>query len=711
MLLALLVTISCIPSQALAADTVSSLSFDTSASSITIYVSDDAYYLNLYATLSDSTTQTDVTDSASWKSSNTAVAKVSLGVITGVSAGTAKISATYGGYTKSITVNVEYVFDSVAITQVGSSTPANAEVKVSMGDTIEYSLVGTKSTVSSDIASEDVSWSSSNTAVATIEEGELTLLAEGTTTITAAYKGKTSKVKLTVSSPYKSITLSDTDLIEFTVGDSDYPLVALATLQDGTTSIITEDAEWTSSNTTVAKVEDGVITPGSTGTATITVSHLGATDSVTVAVRAGSQTLKLTPSKNQVMQLSDSPLTLTAQALEYSNSTTDVTSSAEWTSSDVMVATVSKGIVTPKGTGTTTITVTYKGTQRSLTVTVYPTVSDLSIDEDDQTIETYLEQTGSLPEVLAKSFSGDEVTVTSLLNWESSNESVVTVEDGKWKAVGTGTATLTGSINGYSIDVKINVSGKPLTLLVDSSTLSMIIGTEYAYPTVTLVYENGDEADVTDKITWKSSSTNLVVKSSTLKGLASSNATLTGSYLGKTVKISATIEEEVVKLVADPTSLTLNPKKSKSIKVKAFYKSGKSSIVSTKVSWSITDEAVAEFSGKNTVKALSKGTAVITGTYQSKTVTITLSVVPKLKTLVLSEKSLKLGIGETKTLKLKAFYDDGTYIDQTANAEWTSSNVSVVTVDSGILVTKAKGSASIKAKVEGKTITLRVTVK
>jgi len=706
--LAILMVFAAMPSRSYAADTVTDLSFDTTASTITVFAADEPYYLNLYATLSGASSQIDVTDSAAWKSSNTSVAKVSQGTITGVAKGTAKISATYGGYTKSITVTVDDLYDSIQIMSNNSGAPDEASVQ--LGQEISYDLTGLKSGVTSNLTNA-ASWSSSDTSVATVEEGAVTLLSAGTATITASYKGKTDKIKLNVLSPYKSVTLSGPDLLEFTVGDASVDLTATAVFQNGSTANITQDAEWTSSNTAVATVENGKITPLITGTATITVSHLGASDKVTIAVRQGTQELKLTPSSDLFLQLQDAPVVITATALELDGSTPNVSSSADWTSSDIMVATVTNGVVTPKGIGTATIKASYKGAARSIKVTVYPTVTALTIKDTDQKVETFPDQTGTLPQVTATTFGGDAVTVTPLVTWTSSNNNIVSIDSGKWKAVATGTAVLTASVNGYTAAVTITVNNKPLTLIAAQSELSLIIGKDYSFPQVRVVYENGQEEDITEKISWKSSSTNLLIQSSGLKGLSSANATLTGTFLNKTVKISVTIEEEVVKLIADPTSLTLNPKKSKSLKVKAFYKSGKSVIVSTKVNWSISDDAIAEFTGNNTLKALSKGTAVITGTYQNKSVTIALTVVPKLKTLVLSEKSLKLTIGDAKALKLKAFYDDGTYIDQTENAVWTSSNTSAVTVVNGIIVAKAKGSSSIKAKIDGKTVTLRVTVK
>ena len=58
------------------------------------------------ATLSNNGTQ-DVTGSATWSSSNTGVATVTGGLVTGVITGTATITATYGGQTGSASVTVQ----------------------------------------------------------------------------------------------------------------------------------------------------------------------------------------------------------------------------------------------------------------------------------------------------------------------------------------------------------------------------------------------------------------------------------------------------------------------------------------------------------------------------------------------------------------------------------------------------------------------------
>ncbi|WP_185602434.1 Ig-like domain-containing protein, partial [Paenibacillus sp. 598K] len=73
----------------------------------------------------------------------------------------------------------------------------------------------TKGTSSTDVTS-DAAWSSSNTALATVDsDGNVKLLGAGTVKITGKHKGQSAAVSLTVSSPYKSAAINPDRLLEF----------------------------------------------------------------------------------------------------------------------------------------------------------------------------------------------------------------------------------------------------------------------------------------------------------------------------------------------------------------------------------------------------------------------------------------------------------------------------------------------------------------
>uniref|UniRef100_UPI0025E2E43E Ig-like domain-containing protein n=1 Tax=Treponema sp. TaxID=166 RepID=UPI0025E2E43E len=172
--------------------------------------------VNLTASVSPS----DATDSTvTWTSSDTSVATVSSsGVVTGVSEGTVTITAAAGGVTDSVTVSVEAA--TVAVTSVTISGSGSLLV----GSTTNL----TASVSPSDATDSTVTWTSSNTSVATVSSsGVVTGVSAGTVTITATAGGVSGTKTVSVTAASASgITapLSGYSLIwndEFDSADSD----------------------------------------------------------------------------------------------------------------------------------------------------------------------------------------------------------------------------------------------------------------------------------------------------------------------------------------------------------------------------------------------------------------------------------------------------------------------------------------------------------
>ncbi|MGO4370719.1 Ig domain-containing protein, partial [Paenibacillus sp. MCAF20] len=697
-----------------AEDTVTGIEFDYDASdfnsstnSLDLKVESDKINVTLFASVSGSTTKKNVTSSATWKSSSSSIVKVESGVLTGLGKGTATITATYSGYTVSIKATSDYVYDQIVIKD-SEGGEVDSTQKIKLGEKLVYKLDGIKTNAEDELIT-DATWLTSNTAVATVVDGTITLVGAGSTTITAKYKGKSDTVVLTVSSPYKSIELNKSGLLELEIGTDDTVLTATATEQDTLKIIpVTDIAKWTSSSTAVATVDKGSITPVGAGKTTITVSYLGVTTSIEVVVRAAYQSIKLTPEKEYHMFLQDPKLSIKAEVLTNQNETDDATQDATWTSSNVIVATVEYGVVTPKGVGTTKITASHKGVSRSIEVTVYASIN--AVKTESKEIDGFVSDSAELPKVTATIFDGTETDVTKLVKWTSSDEEIATIKDGKWTAVAIGEAVLTGTVQGYKVEAKLTVHVKPLKLIASTKEMSVIIGKETALPSVTVVNEDGEEEDVTKSIKWKTTSDNIVLKAETVKGLEASTVSLTGTYLNKTITVKVRIEEEIVKLVVEPTSLALNPGRSKSIKVTGYYKDGKKISLGSKMNWEVNPDTIASVNGSS-VKAIAVGSGKVSGSYQGKKVEIALVVTPKLKSLSVSSKTVSLSPGAAFAITLTANYTTGSPVNATASAIWTSSKPSVATVNDGKITAVSKGTSTIKASFGGKTITIRVSVK
>ena len=129
-----------------------------------------------------------------WTTSNDKVATVTNGKVTGISAGTAKITAktSDGGFTDSIDVTV--TASQVAVIGVILD---KTSIAIEAGST--STIVATVQP--SNAANKAVTWATSNSAVATVADGVVTGVAAGTATITAITVdgGKTATCNVTVS--------------------------------------------------------------------------------------------------------------------------------------------------------------------------------------------------------------------------------------------------------------------------------------------------------------------------------------------------------------------------------------------------------------------------------------------------------------------------------------------------------------------------------
>jgi uncharacterized protein YjdB len=225
----------------------------------------------------------------SWSSNNTAVATVALnGTVTGHNVGTAIITVTTsdGGITASCTVNV------IPVPVTG----------VTLNKTTTSMLVGGTETLIPTItpanaANQNVTWNSSNTAVATVSSnGTITGVNVGTATITVTTVdgSRTASCIVTVSGTAVNVTgiILDRASANITVGST---VTLIPTIvPDNATN---QNVIWSSSNNAVATVSNtGVVIGVSDGTTTVTVSSVDgnrtATCIVTVAnwasVSAGS---------------------------------------------------------------------------------------------------------------------------------------------------------------------------------------------------------------------------------------------------------------------------------------------------------------------------------------------------------------------------------------------------------------------------------------
>ena len=210
------------------------------------------------ATLTPTVSPSDATNkNVTWKSSNTSVATVSNGVVKAVSAGSATITVTTddGGKTATCKVTVSNPNTTVSVTGVELDKSTIAIAKGSSS-----SLTATVSP--SNATNKNVTWKSSDTSVATVSNGTVTGVSEGTAviTVTTVDGAKNATCIVTVNKDYNGIVLGDIGTYVPIYGNANNDLYIDGTDVEMINSIIAGTTKYSSTNMPFADANlDGTI--------------------------------------------------------------------------------------------------------------------------------------------------------------------------------------------------------------------------------------------------------------------------------------------------------------------------------------------------------------------------------------------------------------------------------------------------------------------
>jgi hypothetical protein len=239
--------------------------------------------VKLFATaiLTDGTTQ-DVTNQATWQSSDVAIADVSnamgsKSVVTPIAPGTATITATYMGLTGSTDVTVK----SAKLTTI-QVTPFNPTLP--LGYATSFEAVGIYEDLSTQVLTNLVTWQTSNGAIAAVSNaagtrGRVTPIAAGQASISATLDGVTGSSAVTITAAtLQTITVTPATAT-VAIGDT-VDLVAKGDFGGGLILDITTYVTWLSDTPAAINVSNAPNSHGqakalAAGTATISANRDG----------------------------------------------------------------------------------------------------------------------------------------------------------------------------------------------------------------------------------------------------------------------------------------------------------------------------------------------------------------------------------------------------------------------------------------------------
>ena len=562
---------------------------------------------------------------------------------------------------------------------------------ISFSQTNERLALGSTKTLTAIIAPENatnkiITWTSSNTAVATVSsEGIVTAKNLGTTIITAkTYNDKSATCEITVEQAVTSITLSEAT-VSLWVGNTK---ALTATVTPTTAS--NPAVNWSSSNNNVATVSSqGVITAKGKGTCTITCTAAdgyGTKSTCEVTVKEPVTSIVLSDVSNSIWVGENKAITATASPTTASNT------SVSWSSSDNSVATVSsKGVITAKGKGTCTITCTAAdgyGAKSTCEVTVKQQVTEITLNET--AVSLWLGDTKTLTATTTPTTANN-----TNVSWSSSDDKVATVSSkGIITAKGKGTCTITcTAADGYGTKstCSLTVKQQVTEISLSETTVSLWVGdTKNITATATPTTANNTA------VTWSSSNNSVATVSSkggiTAKGKGTCTITCTAADgCGTKSTCEVSVKQQVAEIALSETTASLWIGNTKTFTATISPTTANN----TAVSWSSSNNNVATVSSKGVITAKGKGTCTITCTaadgYGTKT-TCEITVKQQVTEIALSETTVSLWVGDTKALTATA---TPTTANNT-NVTWSSSDDKVASVSSeGVITTNGEGTCTI----------------
>ena len=325
-------------------------------------------------------------------------------------------------------------------------TPANPSLQT--GATEQFTATATQANGTSIDVSGQVTWTSSNTSVASVNSSGLAIaLKPGTTTITATYGSTSGNTTVTVTSASLSsilVTPNNPSVpVAFTL-----QLTATGIFLDGTNFDMTNQATWTSSNNSVATVGGtGLVRGIAPGSVTITATLGDISGTTTIMVTSATLTsISLSPASPSIPS---TPAGITQQFISigaFSDGTSlDISTQVTWGSSNTSVATVnSSGLATSVAAGFSIITATYQTISGSTILTVTSAaLTSISVTPINPNVLQ-----GNTQQFMAIGTYSDGTSrdITSQVIWRSNNISVARVDStGLATAVAPGTATISAS--------------------------------------------------------------------------------------------------------------------------------------------------------------------------------------------------------------------------------------------------------------------------
>ncbi len=645
----------------------------------------------------------------SWSSLTPQIASVdNIGLVTGLSVGTANVVARVGANADTATL---FVQEGTLVLSVAPQL-----IEITLGDSIQLeAALSTLSGAAVQMGRIAVQWESSDTAIASISgDGVVTSLTPGDVALTASVGGTTAvALARVIPNPVMSVSVTPAN-------SGIYPgqVVDLtATLRDIRGRVVRNaDVMWSSSAPSVASVtSSGIVRGMSPGWAIITATHGTKKASATINVfPVPASGVVVTAPSNTVTRGGQLQAVATVRDEDGNILTGKIVA---WSSSNPSVAQVgATGVITGLTIGSTTIHAVVDSRIGSLPITVIgATPTAIAIIPGSATVPL-----GATAQLVAEvTDQGGNVIAGQTITWGSANFSIATVNGaGVVTAVSSGTTTIRAASSALTAQATITVIGSSIASvsITPSSAQLQAGGTRQLSGAA---FDASGNQIPNAAISWTSS--NPIVATVSASGMVTAvgtgNATISASSSGKSATAAVTVNSAPPAVVASVTVTFNSPTLlvGQSTQAQAVARDAAGNLIAGRpVTWTSDDPLLASVSATGLVTALASGSASIVakidGVAGVATVTIGAAAPLPVHSVQLSVSPTTINAGQTATSSV-VLRDSLGGVLTGITIGWSSSKSTVASVGLGGIITGVSaGSATITASSQGKSGNAGVTV-
>lgn len=529
-------------------------------------------------------------------------------------------------------------------------------------------------------------WSTSNSAVVTVNDGHLAAVGPGTATITAKCSGFEATAEVEVRNPLTGVTVNENEL-NLSKGDK-YQLEAERVPADTTS---TSRLSWVSLDNRVVTVDQtGLVTAVGTGNTEVKVSCGAFSKSVKVSVTA--------PLLGIVFESDDIAIDLGGKTklnlIKDPIDTTDTTPT-EWSSSDESIVTVDEnGQIEGIAHGRAVVTAKVGSFKAMIAVIVNAHIESIEIINDtideNRNIELFKGQSTELSVV----FKPDIFAEARTIKWSSDAENIVKIENGVITAVAPGQAKIKAeTVNKITDEITVTVPYvSAQKLIIDKNELALEKGEAVQLSALILPENTTDDQTVK----WKTLDGSIasVDENGVVTAKGTGFTTIVASAAGLTATCPVTVTCSLTDIILNHSEIIADAGVPVVDVLKVTKVPADATIDESETIWRSLNDTVATVEN-GIITAVGPGTAVIEAELGGRVARCKVIVNVQLTGVEIEygDTPLELKVGQMS--KLNPVFLPAN-VTKVPIPEWTTSNDAVVTVDNkGLVVAISEGQAEI----------------